>query len=147
MTAHGKKLLIQFPCFRDERGCLSVADYEACGELPFEIRRVFWVYGVPGEARRGGHAHRTCEELLIAVSGSFEVEVFDGHGRQSFCLDDPSEGLHVPANVWCELKHFSEGAVCLVLASQEYDSGGYINNLEEFLTIDQSFINHQDIDY
>ena len=126
--------LIGLPKIADPRGNLTVA--EQMKNVPFDIARVYWTYDVPGGERRGGHAHRTCEEVIIAVSGSFDVMVEDGHGGQeTFHLNHPYQGLYVGTNVWRTLEDFSSGAVCLVLASELFDEQEYIYDYQEFLEI------------
>ena len=124
---HGVELL-QVAQNVDERG--SLCFMEVAAHLPFEIRRVFWISDVPTGKTRGGHAHWTCHEAIFSVSGSFEIEVDDGDVRRTFTLDRPWEGITVPAGVWCELRHFAPGSVCLVLASEAYDASGYAQTRE-----------------
>ena len=125
-----EKLLFRLPTFADHRGMLTSA--ENCENFPFEIKRVFWIYDVPSAAQRGGHAHTSCDELLIAVNGSFDVDVYDGTNKYSYHMNNPRIGLLIPANVWCELQDFSEDCTCLVMASQAYSEEGYINSYEDF---------------
>ncbi len=114
----------------DERGRLTTLPTGA----PIEPRRAFWIHSVPSGAGRGCHAHRSCHELLVAVSGSFKVKVSaDGKTFHEYTLQAPCpQGLLVRAMEWCELFDFSAGAICLCLASEDYDAGGYIHSLEEF---------------
>lgn len=123
--------IIDLPKIVDARGNLTVA--EQMKHVPFDIARVYWTYDIPGGGRRGGHAHRTCQEVVIAVSGSFNVELFDGHGRQIYHLNHPYQGLYIGTNVWRTLEDFSSGAVCLVLASELYDKDEYIYDSKEFI--------------
>ena len=125
--------LIELPKIVDPRGNLTVA--EQLKNVPFQIARVYWTYDVPSGARRGGHAHRTCEEIVIAVSGSFDVVVFDGHEHQKFHLNHPYQGLYIGTGVWRTLEDFSSGSVCLVLASELFDEDEYIYNYNEFLEL------------
>ena len=125
--------LIALPKIVDTRGNLTVA--EQMKHVPFDISRVYWTYDIPGGGRRGGHAHRTCQEVVIAVSGSFDVELFDGHERQTYHLNHPYQGLYIGTNVWRTLEDFSSGAVCLVLASELYDEAEYISDYDEFLSL------------
>ncbi|MBQ9676749.1 MAG: WxcM-like domain-containing protein [Prevotella sp.] len=127
--------IIDLPKIVDVRGNLTVA--EQMRHVPFDIARVYWTYDIPGGGRRGGHAHRTCEEVVIAVSGSFDVELFDGHERKTFHLNHPYQGLYIGTNVWRTLEDFSSGAVCLVLASEKFDEEEYIYDHDEFLQITQ----------
>lgn len=123
--------LIHVPRFSDDRGSLSV--WEMVSELAFLVKRVFWFYDVPASANRGGHAHRTCKELVFAVSGSFEVELTDGISKMNVRLEDPSVGLVIPEYIWCRLHHFSENAVGLCLASESYAPDGYFHDFEQYL--------------
>lgn len=125
--------IIDLPKIVDTRGNLTVA--EQMKHVPFDISRVYWTYDIPGGGRRGGHAHRTCQEVVIAVSGSFDVELFDGHERQTYHLNHPYQGLYIGTNVWRTLEDFSSGAVCLVLASELYDEAEYISDYDEFLSL------------
>lgn len=126
-----KARLIELPKIVDTRGNLTVA--EQMRHVPFDIARVYWTYDIPGGGRRGGHAHRTCQEVVIAVGGSFDVEVFDGQERQTFHLNHPYQGLYIGTGVWRTLEDFSSGAVCLVLASELFDEAEYIYDYDEFL--------------
>ena len=125
--------IIDLPKIVDTRGNLTVV--EQMRHVPFDIARVYWTYDIPGGGRRGGHAHRTCQEVVIAVGGSFDVELFDGHDWQTFHLNHPYQGLYIGTNVWRTLEDFSSGAVCLVLASELYDEDEYIYDYEEFLRL------------
>lgn len=125
--------LIDLPKIVDTRGNLTVA--EQMKHVPFDISRVYWTYDIPGGGRRGGHAHRTCQEVVIAVSGSFDVELFNGHERQIYHLNHPYQGLYIGTNIWRTLEDFSSGAVCLVLASELYDEAEYISDYDEFLSL------------
>ena len=115
----------------DPRGNLTVVEGQT--ELPFAIRRVYWVYDVPGGEHRGGHAHKQCQELLVAVSGSFSVTLDDGRARRTFLLNHPYQGLLIPENTWRTLDDFSSGAVCLVIASEPFDEDDYIRDYDEYL--------------
>ncbi len=123
--------LIDLPKIADPRGNLTVV--EQLNQVPFEIARVYWTYDIPGGGRRGGHAHRTCEEVVIAVSGSFDVELFDGKERHVYHLNHPYQGLYIGTGVWRTLEDFSSGAVCLVVASELFDEDEYIYDYDEFL--------------
>ena len=107
----------------DERGQLCFM--EVATHLPFEVRRVFWISGVPAGKTRGGHAHWTCHEAIFPVAGSFEIEVDDGEVCCTVAMAHPWEGITIPAGVWCELRNFAPGTVCFVLASEAYDASGY----------------------
>lgn len=119
----------------DHRGNLSVV--EEFIDTPFSIKRVYWIYDVPGGESRGGHAHRRQSELLVAVSGSFLVNVTDGNNKISFFLNHPYKGLYLPKGIWRTLDDFSSGAVCLVMASDFFDEKDYIRDFQEFLSFKQ----------
>ncbi|MBQ2339027.1 MAG: WxcM-like domain-containing protein, partial [Prevotella sp.] len=105
---------------------------EQMKNVPFDVARVYWTYDIPAGGRRGGHAHRTCEEVIIAVSGSFDVMTDDGHEQKTYHLNHPYQGLYVGTGVWRTLEDFSSGAVCLVLASELFDEDEYIYDKDEF---------------
>lgn len=115
----------------DERGALSFAEI---GEgLPFEPKRFFLVHDVPAGISRGGHAHRHCEQFLIAVAGGVAVTIDDGQGRAEYLLERKDQGLHVPAGIWGEQHYLSEDSCLLVLASDPYDSDDYLSDYSEYL--------------
>jgi hypothetical protein len=101
-------------------------------DVPFEIRRVYYLYDVPGGASRGGHAHRELEQVLIAASGAFEVALSDARGARAIRLDRAHRGVYIAPGIWRELRNFSSGAICLTLASAPYDEADYIRDYEEF---------------
>ena len=103
--------------------------------VPFEIRRVYYLYDVPGGETRGGHAHRNLEQFIIAANGSFDVILRDGYNQKKFFLNRSYYGLYVPRMVWRELENFSSGSICLVLASQPYDESDYYRDYPEFLRV------------
>ena len=115
----------------DRKGNLSVV--ENGQTLPFEVRRSYWLYDVPGGESRGAHAHRELEQLIIAASGSFRVTLDDGTQKRTFFLNRPYQGLYVKPGIWRDLDDFSSGAVCLVLASEVYQAEDYIRDYDEFL--------------
>lgn len=121
----------ELPKITDSRGSLTFV--EASRHLPFEIRRVFYLYEVPAGTKRAAHALRSCHQFLIAVSGSVDVLTGRGESQERFTLDRPDCGLHVPPLVWRELVEFSPGAVCLVLASEYYDEGDYLDTYDDLL--------------
>lgn len=124
--------LIDLPKIVDPRGNLTVAEETA--HVPFHIRRVYWVYDVPGGESRGGHAHKQCREYIVAVSGSFTVTLDNGHERQTFLLNHPYQGLLVETGIWRTLDDFSSGAVCLVLASEPFCEDDYIREYDDYLS-------------
>lgn len=126
-----KGYIFDLPKHIDPRGNLTVA--EQLINIPFEVARVYWTYDVPSGESRGGHAHRTCEEVIVAVSGSFDVTLDDGTKKHTFHLNHPYQALYVGTGVWRTLEDFSSGAVCLVLASELFDEDEYIYEYDEFL--------------
>jgi len=129
MDTLNQKSLIEIPKVHDERGSLAVVEKDV---IPFEIKRVYYLYDVPSDSFRGGHAHKEQESVIIALSGSFEVIIDNGHSRQRIMLNKPTQGLYIPTNVWREIDNFSSGAVCLVLASTTYNEDEYIRDYEKF---------------
>ena len=125
--------LYRIPRFRDHRGTLSVTEFSP--DLPFQPKRYFVIYDVPGEDIRGQHAHRICDQFLTCVSGSVHVIVDDGEHRDEFVLDSPSVGLYLPPMTWGTEYKYSPDAVLLVLASHSYDPADYIRDYDEFLTL------------
>ncbi len=123
--------IIQLKRITDPRGNLTVA--EQFKDLPFSIKRAYWVYDVPAGESRGGHAHKNLYQFLIAVSGSFTVTLDNGAERKPFLLNHPWEGLLIGPNTWRTLDDFSSGAVCLCLASEEYDEEDYIRDYDDFI--------------
>src|SRR5690606_18841881 len=114
----------------DYRGNIAVVENDVA---PFEIKRVYYLFDVPSSASRGGHAHKNLQQLLIPLSGSFDVILKDGKETQIVTLNKPDRGLLIRSNVWRELDNFSSGAVCLVLASEVFDEDDYIRDFDEFL--------------
>ena len=102
-------------------------------QIPFDVRRIYYLYDVPGGAERGGHAHRRLQQLIVAASGCFDVVLDDGKNRKVVELNRPYYGLLVVPGIWRELINFSSGAICLVLASEKYDAGDYIRDYDEYL--------------
>jgi hypothetical protein len=101
--------------------------------LPFDIKRIFYTYDIPGGESRGAHAHKECHQFLVAASGSFEVALDDGVNKRTVLLNRPFYGLHIPPRIWAAEQGFSSGSVCLVLASHKYDEADYIRDYQEFL--------------
>jgi hypothetical protein len=122
--------IIELPKIVDHRGNLTFI--EGGRHVPFDPKRVYYLYDVPGGAARGGHAHRKLEQFIIAASGSFTVITDDGVHRKDFYLNRSYYGLYVPTMVWREIDNFSSGSVCLVLASRLYEEGDYIRDYDEF---------------
>lgn len=122
--------LIVIPKIPDTRGNLSVIEHDL---IPFEIKRVYYLYDVPAGAERGGHAHKEQSEFLIALSGSFDVILNDGLTENRITLNKPFEGLLITEGIWRELKNFSAGSVCLVLASAIFEEDDYIREFSAFM--------------
>ncbi|MEO8629049.1 MAG: FdtA/QdtA family cupin domain-containing protein [Betaproteobacteria bacterium] len=123
--------LIDLPKILDTRGNLTFI--ESGRHLPFQFKRVYYLYDVPGGSERGGHAHRELHQFLIAMSGSFDVVLDAGRGRQRFHLNRSYYGLYIPPMVWRELENFSSGSVALALVSEYYDEDEYLRDYDEFL--------------
>lgn len=115
----------------DPRGNLTVIEGET--DVPFAIQRVYWVYDVPAGEYRGGHAHKNCRELLVALSGSFQVTIDNGTEKETYLLNHPYQGLLIEAGLWRTLDDFSSGAVCMVLASDPFEEEDYIREYEKFI--------------
>jgi hypothetical protein len=122
--------LLDLPVVHNPQGNLTFV--EGAKHVPFDIARVYYLYDVPGGATRGGHAHRELQQLLVAMSGSFEVLLDDGARRKSIRLNRPYVGLYMPTMIWRELVDFSSGSVCMVLASAPYEEADYLRDYEEF---------------
>jgi hypothetical protein len=122
--------LIQLPRIPDARGNLTFIEQRR--QVPFEIKRVYYVYDVPGGSSRGGHAHKALEQFIIAANGSFDVALSDGENTERFHLNRSYCGLYIPPMTWRELDNFSSGSVCLVLASEMYDEDDYIRDYDVF---------------
>lgn len=130
-TPRPEPAIIELPRITDPRGDLTFA--QCPGRLPFEPKRVYWLYNVPSDSERGGHAHRDCKELLVALSGYFKVHIDDGHSRRTFTLNRPYQALYIPESYWRELDNFTSGSVCLVIASTLFDEAEYIRSYHDFL--------------
>ncbi|MCQ2211231.1 MAG: FdtA/QdtA family cupin domain-containing protein [Paludibacteraceae bacterium] len=125
--------LIELPKFLDQRGNLSFVQNNA--QIPFVIKRTYWLYDVPGGECRGGHAYRETEEFVIAMSGSFEVTIDDGIEKKTFLLNRSYYGLYIPKGLWREMGNFSTNSLALELASTNYDPEDYVRNYEVFLNL------------
>ncbi len=123
--------LIDFPKITDPRGALTFI--ESSRHVPFDIKRVYYLYDVPGGATRAGHAHKALQQVLVAMSGSFDVVLKDGLGSRRYHLNRSYFGLLVPPMVWREIDNFSSGAVCMALASHPYEESDYYRKYEDFL--------------
>jgi dTDP-4-dehydrorhamnose 3,5-epimerase-like enzyme len=124
--------IVNIPKIEDPRGNLSVIEKEV---VPFDIKRVYYLYDVPAGAERGGHAHKKLQQFLVALSGSFDVILNDGKQEKTVTLNKPYEGLLITNGIWRELKNFSSGSVCLVVASDVFEEADYIRDFEDFLAI------------
>lgn len=130
MTIEKCKIL-ELPRIQDPRGNLTFI--EGSTHVPFDIQRIYYLYDVPGGAERGGHAHKALHQLIIAIAGSFDVHMDDGTEKKVFQLNRSFQGLYVCPMMWRELKNFSSGAVCMVVASEKYDEDDYYRDYSEFL--------------
>ena len=124
--------MVDLPKITDPRGNLTFI--EGNRHVPFDIRRVYYLYDVPGGAERGGHAHKDLHQLIVAMSGSFDVVLDDGKNKQRIHLNRSYNGLYVCPMIWRELDNFSSGSVCMVLASNHYDESDYYRDYNEFIT-------------
>lgn len=129
MTTIHDAITLNITKVHDTRGNLSVIEGDA---VPFEMKRVYYLYDIPSGARRGGHSHINQQELLVALSGSFDVILNDGNEQKTVTLNKPNVGLLIVNGIWRELQNFSSGSVCLVLASDVFEEEDYIRNFEEF---------------
>jgi hypothetical protein len=129
VSVHDCKLL-ELPVVHNPQGNLTFVEGQR--HVPFRIERVYYMYDVPGGATRGGHAHKTLEQLIIAMSGSFEVVVDDGSERKNVILNRSYVGLYLPPMIWRELVNFSSGSVCMALASAYYEEADYYRDYDEF---------------
>ena len=130
MTNINDAKIIEIPKVHDTRGNLSVIENEV---IPFEMKRVYYLYDVPSGSRRGGHSHKDQQEFLVALSGSFDVVLNDGQSQKKVTLNKPNQGLLIPQGIWRELENFSSGSVCLVIASDVFVEADYIRDYKEFL--------------
>jgi hypothetical protein len=123
--------ILQFSINHREVGNITAVNAES--EVPFPIKRVYYLYDVPGGESRGGHGHKALQQLIVAASGSFDVIVNDGSVKRTFSLSRPNVGLLMPPGLWRELDNFSSGSICLVLASLPYDEEDYLRDYQTFL--------------
>jgi len=122
--------IIDFPVVEDTRGNLAFIQE---GVIPYNLKRIYYLYDVPSGAERGGHSHIKQHEILIAISGSFDVILDDGNRKQTFSLNRPNKGLHIVNGIWRELQNFSSGAVCLVISDDVFSEDDYIREYGDFL--------------
>ena len=123
--------IIDIPKINNKNVNIGVVENET---IPFEIKRVYYLFDVPSGAKRGGHAHKKLKQVLIAISGSFDVVLKDGKTKEIITLNRPDKGLLIENNIWRELENFSSGSVCLVLASEEFSEDDYIRSYKEYLS-------------
>ncbi|HYF59422.1 MAG TPA: FdtA/QdtA family cupin domain-containing protein [Burkholderiaceae bacterium] len=123
--------IIEMPRFTDDRGSLSVVESRI--HVPFDVRRMYYLYDIPAGQVRAAHGHKRLQQLMIAVSGSFDVLLDDGFDRRRVRLDRPDRGLYIAPSMWRELDGFSGGAVCIVLASELYDENDYLRDYDDFV--------------
>lgn len=124
--------LIELPKNHSEAGNITAINNGE--EIPFDIKRVYYLYDIPGGISRGGHGHKALRQLIIAASGSFDITIDDGKVKRTFTLNQPYKGLFLPSGLWRELSNFSSGSICMVMASDEYDEKDYIRDYDEFLS-------------
>ena len=127
---------VEIPKITDPRGNLAVIEKDT---IPFAIQRVYYLFDVPSDASRGGHAHKEQLELLVPLSGSFQVVINDGINQKSILLNKPYKGLLITQGIWRELTDFSAGAVCLVVSSGEFDEEDYIRDYDDFLAFKKNY--------
>lgn len=128
-------MLIQLPKIKDPRGNLSF--FENNQQIPFEIKRTYWIYDVPGGETRGGHAFKEQQEFIVALSGSFEVVVNDGEKEQIFLLNRSYTGLYIPNNMWRQMRNFSTNSLALIVSDKPYEANDYIRDFKEFVNFNQ----------
>ena len=125
--------IIYLPKIGDRQGHITAINNRV--EIPFDVNRVFYLYDIPGGESRGAHAHKECHQFLVAASGSFEVLLDDSITKRQVQLNKPDMGLHIPPGIWASEINFSSGAICLVMASHNYNESDYIRSYEEYKTI------------
>jgi dTDP-4-dehydrorhamnose 3,5-epimerase-like enzyme len=123
--------IIDIPKINNTKGNIGVIENNT---IPFDVKRVYYLFDVPSGAKRGGHAHKKLKQVLIAISGSFDVVLKDGKSKETITLNRPDKGLLIENNIWRELENFSSGSVCLVLASEEFSEEDYIRSYKEYLS-------------
>ena len=124
--------IIEIPKINNTKGSIGVIENDT---IPFEVKRVYYLFDVPSGAKRGGHAHKKLKQVLIAISGSFDVVLKNGKSKEIITLNRPDNGLLIENNIWRELENFSSGSVCLVLASEEFSEDDYIRSYKDYLSL------------
>ncbi len=125
--------IIELPKIQNRAGNITTVTNNC--EIPFDVKRIFYIYDIPGGEDRGAHAHKECHQFLIAASGSFEIEMNDGVNKRTITLNRPYIGLYIPPGIWALEKGFSSGVVCLVLTSLKYDELDYVRDYSEFISL------------
>jgi len=123
--------IIDIPKINNTKGNIGVIENDT---IPFDVKRVYYLFDVPSGAKRGGHAHKKLKQVLIAISGSFDVVLKNGKSKEIITLNRPDKGLLIENNIWRELENFSSGSVCLVLASEEFSENDYIRSYKDYLS-------------
>lgn len=124
-------IILDLPKIQTETSAITAINNNL--HIPFETKRVFYLYDVPNRADRGGHAHKNLQQLVVAISGSFDIDLFDGTEKVKYTLNQPDQGLLIVPGIWSDLKNFSGGGICLVLASHQYDEADYIREFQQYL--------------
>lgn len=122
--------IIELPKIHNRAG--NITPISNSKNIPFDVKRVFYIYDIPGGEDRGAHAHKECHQFLVAASGCFEIEMDDGVNKRTVLLNRPYYGLHIPPGIWAAEKGFSSGSVCLVLASHKYDEKDYLRDYKDY---------------
>lgn len=134
--------IIELPKIENRAG--NITPIHGKVNIPFEIKRVFYSYDIPGGEARGAHAHKKCHQFLVAASGSYEVVLDDGVNKRTMLLNRPFYGLHIPPGIWASEQGFSSGSICLVLASEKYDEHDYIRDYSLYLQYTGTLVNNTD---
>jgi len=133
MTLISDCKLISLPKISERKGALTPIYGKE--QIPFDIARIYYLYDIPSGSKRGGHAHKELQQLIVAIMGSFDVTIYDGNKRKKIHFDRAHQGLYLPKQIWRELSNFSSGSICLVLASLPFDESDYIRDFDEFLIL------------
>jgi len=125
--------LIELPKIENRSGNITVIENNL--DIPFEVKRIFYLYDIPGGESRGAHAHKECHQFLVSASGSFKVHLDDGYNKKIVMLNQPYKGLYVPPGIWASEINFSSGAICLVMTSHKFKEDDYIRDFQDFLNL------------